>query len=253
MPFFPDDAYSFTGALLARFFLGFVEGAFFPGAVLLLSMWYTRAELGLRMSILYCGSILSGAFGSLLASAILDGMQGKLGRAAWRFVYYFWRKARLKQILLHRWLFYIEGSLTVTVALLALFILPDFPATTRWLSPLERKLAVKRMAEDAGVVDADREEINVLSAVATDRKPRFDHGFWLAVSDWKVWWFTVAHMSLAVAMSFNNFFPTLAGTLGFNRTMTLMLVAPPYVLTAPVVFFMSRFVHNVCNVHIVLD
>lgn len=31
---------SFTGALLTRFFLGFVEAAFFPGALFLLSKWY---------------------------------------------------------------------------------------------------------------------------------------------------------------------------------------------------------------------
>lgn len=33
------------------------------------------------------------------------------------------------------------------VALLAIFILPDFPNTTRWLSPEERRLAEVRMAE----------------------------------------------------------------------------------------------------------
>ena len=30
---------SFVGALLTRFFLGFVEAAFFPGALFLLSKW----------------------------------------------------------------------------------------------------------------------------------------------------------------------------------------------------------------------
>jgi hypothetical protein len=32
--------HDFTGALLTRFFLGFVEAAFFPGALFLLSKWY---------------------------------------------------------------------------------------------------------------------------------------------------------------------------------------------------------------------
>lgn len=32
--------HNFTGALLTRFFLGFVEAAFFPGALFLLSKWY---------------------------------------------------------------------------------------------------------------------------------------------------------------------------------------------------------------------
>lgn len=46
-----------------------------------------------------------------------------------------------------RWLFYIEGALTMAVAIIAIFILPDFPSTTRWLSPEERRLAEVRMAE----------------------------------------------------------------------------------------------------------
>lgn len=94
--------YSFTGALLTRFFLGFVEAAFFPGALFLLSKWsvgyllslrmihikiddrYKRDEIGLRTAILYCGNIISNAFGALLASGILGGMNGALGHAAWR-------------------------------------------------------------------------------------------------------------------------------------------------------------------------
>ena len=32
--------HNFTGALLVRFFLGFVEAAFFPGALVLLSKWF---------------------------------------------------------------------------------------------------------------------------------------------------------------------------------------------------------------------
>jgi MFS family permease len=75
---------SFVGALLTRFFLGFVEAAFFPGALFLLSKWYRRNELGQRTALLSCGSLISNAFGSLMASGILDGMDGKLGRAAWR-------------------------------------------------------------------------------------------------------------------------------------------------------------------------
>jgi MFS family permease len=75
---------SFVSALLTRFFLGFVEAAFFPGALFLLSKWYTKSELGSRTALLYCGNIISNAFGALMASGILSNMDGKLGHAAWR-------------------------------------------------------------------------------------------------------------------------------------------------------------------------
>ncbi|KAJ1301281.1 hypothetical protein OPQ81_003686 [Rhizoctonia solani] len=122
--------HSFIPALLTRFFLGFVEAAFFPGALFVLSKWYKREELGLRTEILYCGSLSSNAFGGLLAAGILDGMEGKLGHAAWR------------------WLFYVEGAITIAVAILAIFVLPDFPSTSnQWLSPMEQRLAELRMVE----------------------------------------------------------------------------------------------------------
>ena len=50
----------------------------------ILSKWYKRNELGLRIAILSCGGMLSNAFGSLIASGILSDMEGVLGHAAWR-------------------------------------------------------------------------------------------------------------------------------------------------------------------------
>jgi hypothetical protein len=41
-------------------------------------------------------------------------------------------------------LFYIESALTISTALVAAFVLPDFPSTShRWLSPIEVRLAEK--------------------------------------------------------------------------------------------------------------
>ena len=59
-----------------------------------------------------------------------------------------------------RRLFFIEGSLTIFVALVAVFTLPDFPSTSHhWLSPAEARLAQKRMEEDAGVGDEGQTEV----------------------------------------------------------------------------------------------
>jgi hypothetical protein len=84
---------------------------------------------------------------------------------------------------LHR-LFYIEGSLTVAVAIAAFFVLPDFPSTTSWLTDEERRLAELRMAEDAGVGDEE------------DHSAGFTRGLVLAVKDWKVWWMGKASLSI---------------------------------------------------------
>lgn len=64
----------------------------------------------------------------------------------------------------------------MSVAIVAIFILPDFPATTKWLKPEERRLAELRMAEDAGVGDEEAKEGSVT------------RGLVLAITDWKTWW-----------------------------------------------------------------
>lgn len=81
---------NFTSLVLIRFFLGFVEAAFLPGALMILSKWYTRRELTMRNAILFCGNLISNAFSSLIAAGILSSMQGVLGHAAWRWL--FWSK-----------------------------------------------------------------------------------------------------------------------------------------------------------------
>ncbi|KAH7887797.1 MFS general substrate transporter [Phlebopus sp. FC_14] len=217
---------NFTGALLTRFFLGFVEAAFFPGSLFLISKWYKRNEIGLRTAILYCGNIISNAFGALIASGILGSMENVLGYAAWR------------------WLFYIEGAITCFVAICAIFILPDFPTTTKWLNDEERRLALRRMEEDTGVGDQDETEHGGRA-----------RGLYLAVSDWKVWWFAMALTTQVVALSYNAYFPTLAATLGYNPTVSLLLCAPPWIFTVIVTFWVSRrsdakkerFYHILCS------
>ncbi|KAF8842308.1 MFS general substrate transporter [Paxillus ammoniavirescens] len=203
---------TYTGALLTRFLIGFVEAAFFPGALFLLSQWYKRRELGERTAILSCGIMLSNAFGSLLASAILDIMDGVWGYAAWR------------------WLFYVEGGLTVVVALSAAFILPDFPSTpSNWLTPEEHALAQLRLEEDGA---GDEEESDDSKGQTT--------GLILALSDGKVWWLCIAQTSMVISLSFNAFFPTLSATMGYNPTVTLLLCSPPWVFATFVAFKTSR-------------
>lgn len=74
----------YGGMVAARFVLGIVEAPFFPGALFYLSKWYTKEELAKRNAIFYAGSLVSGAFGSLIAAGILSGLNGHLGMAAWQ-------------------------------------------------------------------------------------------------------------------------------------------------------------------------
>lgn len=146
--------------------------------------------------------MLSGAFSGLIAAGITDGLDGARGLLAWR------------------WVFIIEGSLTVAIAIAAFFVLPDFPANTRWLSEEERQMAMWRMRRDAA-----GEEDWTTSA----DQPLFE-GFKMLVCDYKNWILVVIVYGAASAIAINAFFPTVVASLGKDRITTLLLTAPPYLL-----------------------
>ncbi|KAK3663318.1 hypothetical protein LTR22_005976 [Elasticomyces elasticus] len=190
-----------AGDIIAcRFILGLVEAPFFAGILFYLSKWYTKGELNLRMSIFYAGSLLSGAFGSLIAAGILHGLAGKQGLSAWQ------------------WLYIIEGSITMAIGVVIVFVLPDFPHTWKLLSPEMKHVANRRMAIDAA--DTDIDEAGGMSQI---------RGMKLAFTDPKTYVLAIMYHGTTGAAGFQNFFPTLTKTLGFDSTISLVLVAPPYI------------------------
>jgi len=82
--------HNFSGLMASRFFLGFVEAVFFPGALFYMSLFYNKKQYALRTAILYSGSQLGNAFGGLFAAAILK-LDGKHGLEGWRWVRNFLR------------------------------------------------------------------------------------------------------------------------------------------------------------------
>ncbi|RMJ13781.1 hypothetical protein CDV36_006530 [Fusarium kuroshium] len=193
-------AHSFTHLVVIRFFLGFVEAPFFPGAIFLMSSWYTRAELIRRVAWLYAGNALANMFGGLLGAAILGGLEGSKGIEGWR------------------WLFIIEGVAAIGFAMLAAFILPDYPHTTKWLTQEERAFAAWRLTQDISEADTYGEQ-TVWDGVK------------MAVRDYRVYVFLlIQHVSL-LSQTFQYFFPTIVGTLGYGRIVTLWLTAPAWFAT----------------------
>ncbi|KAJ3484031.1 hypothetical protein NLI96_g5903 [Meripilus lineatus] len=134
-----------------------------------------------------------------MAAGILSRMEERRGIRAWR------------------WLFYIDGAITICIGFIAVFLLPDYPHNTRWLSPAQRRLAQVRLAEDAGEADKDSSEESAFT------------GLKLAIKDPKVPIFGLMSCSQLLGCSFAIFFPTLTATLGFSTTNTLLLAAPPWV------------------------
>ncbi|KAJ6611139.1 MFS general substrate transporter [Mycena sp. CBHHK59/15] len=193
---------NYAEILACRFFIGLPEAVFYPGAVYLLSCWYTKKELAFRSAIFYSGLIVSNGFGALLAAGVLSGMEGTLGIRSWR------------------WLFIIEGSATILLGFVVMWMLPDYPRNTRWINDNERRLAQARLAEDAGEADQDTEADSPF------------RGLRQAAADPLVSLFALMVLTQQLGRSFGLFFPTLVQTLGYSTTTTLLLTAPPWFLGA---------------------
>ncbi|KAL0574877.1 hypothetical protein V5O48_007089 [Marasmius crinis-equi] len=225
--------HNFAGILTCRIFIGLPEAAFYPGAIYLLSRWYTKKELAFRSAILYGGLLISNAFGSLMAAGILANMEGKRGIRAWR------------------WLFFIEGAITMFIGFCAMWLLPDYPNNTRWISASDRRLAQARLADDAGEADQDNASDSqviphpriVPLSLSVSNSPLY--GLKLALADPKVLIFAIMTTAQLLGLSFINFFPTLTQTLGFSTTITLVLAAPPW-LVATVVCCLSAWHAGKC-------
>ncbi|KAF5524818.1 MFS transporter prlL [Colletotrichum aenigma] len=186
---------NYSGLVACRFFLGFVEAPFYPGALYMLSIFYTRKELATRISLLYTGQVVSTGCSGLIAAATFATLDKVKGIAGWQ------------------WLFIIEGSVTALVAIFGFFLLPDDPSETRWLTEEERKLAVERIRRDT---------------VGHQERGSTWEGLKQACKDPKTWLFCLMQNLHISACSFNNFFPTIVRSMGFRSTTALLLTAPPY-------------------------
>ncbi|KAL1648283.1 hypothetical protein SLS61_006973 [Didymella pomorum] len=106
-----------------------VLSVFYISYIIFESRWYRRSELAFRLSLYIVMAPLAGAFGGLLASAILT--LDSFGS-------------------LHRWrmIFAIEGIVTCLLALISFFTLTDRPETARWLTQEEKDLAIARVKSE---------------------------------------------------------------------------------------------------------
>ena len=142
--------------------------------------------------------MLSGAFGGLFAAGIAAAFKHN-------------------RIESWRWLFIIEGIATVVFAFVTGLVIPDWPATTKWLTEEEKALGIMRIVEDAG---EEEEDISTFAA------------FKMAAKDHRVWLCILGQMCVQAVASLTNFLPTLVKNFGFSTIHTLLLTAPPYLFTA---------------------
>ena len=104
--------------------------------------------------------------------------------------------------------------------MIAAFVLPDYPHTTRWLSEEDRAFAAWRLKADINEDDKRHARSTV-------------DGLKLALKDYRLYLFVLLqHISL-LSQTFQYFFPAIVGTLGYGPIQTLWLTTPVWVGPIP--------------------
>ena len=114
-----------------RFLLGVLETPVASGSLFILSSWYKPDELFKRAGVWYVSNNVGVMFGGYLQAAAYSNLNGVHGMAGWR------------------WLFIIDGCISLPIGLLGFFIFPGMPTSGKpwWLTERDHELGQQRMRE----------------------------------------------------------------------------------------------------------
>ncbi|HAT3807266.1 TPA: MFS transporter [Morganella morganii] len=135
-----------TQFIVLRFLLGLGEAGFYPGILLLASIYFPNKVRGSVIGIFVLGVPLALTLGSPLSGALLE-LHGWMGRPGWF------------------WMFVIEGLPAVVIGIFAFFWLDDSPEKARFLTAEEKKALTEQLASE----NAKTETTSVLSALKNIR------------------------------------------------------------------------------------
>ncbi|KNG91321.1 putative allantoate permease [Aspergillus nomiae NRRL 13137] len=121
---------SYRSLYAIRFLVGLFESGFYPGIHYLLGSWYTPREIGKRAMVFWLAGSIGTLFSGFLQAAAYTNLNGVHGHAGWR------------------WLFIIDGIITLPLALAGFLFFPNLPQDgkkTWWTTEEEHILSVRRM------------------------------------------------------------------------------------------------------------
>lgn len=131
-----------------RFLLGVLETPAATGSIYLLTSWYRSDEVFKRAGVWYVTSNVGAMFSGYLQAAAHKTLNGVGGMSGWYVL-----SSRNYAISLRpyrRWLFIIDGSISLPIAIAGFFLFPGLPTSPKvwWLTEDEKLLAIARMQAD---------------------------------------------------------------------------------------------------------
>ncbi|KAJ3331990.1 hypothetical protein HDU93_009384, partial [Gonapodya sp. JEL0774] len=190
---------NFAGLLAVRVLTGCMEAGFAPGVAFYLSFWYKKYEVSSRWAYMFGTALILSSFGGLVAYGVA-AMNGLGGVSGWR------------------WLFILEGAVSVLLGIISIFYLPDYPQTCSFLSIREKEIVIGRLPPTAPSIATKQLR---MSEILDEFR------------DWRMYALSAALLlHLTVVFSIANFLPTVIQLMGFQSTTAQLLSIPPFVVGA---------------------
>lgn len=205
-------AHDFSGLAAARFFLGVFEASIQPVTMVIFTMWYKRIEQPLRIGIwIGCAGI-----GYIIAGIASFGI-GHIDAAlpSWRYTFIVW------------------GTITIAWGVVVLVLLPDNPASAKFLTEFEKECVLERIKENE---------------TGVENKHWKASQFWEALTDPKSWlMFLFAVASNSPNGGLTTFQGLIIRGLGFSKLRTTLIQMPSggvqFVVCTAACFVASSFEH----------
>ncbi|ODH28876.1 hypothetical protein ACO22_03865 [Paracoccidioides brasiliensis] len=198
-----------AGLIACRFFIGVFEAGYVPGCAYLMAMFYKRHEFQKRFSIFWVAGLVAGAFGGLLAYA-LSHLQGRGGYSGWR------------------WIFIIEGLISVILAVPAKLFLTGWPDKAKFLTEEEKALLHNRHSEDMGGFA----RMDQLGSTAWRR----------ILTDWKIMVASLIYIGITVSgYATALFIPSIVNSLGYSGLQSQIQSIPVWATSATTTVIVSYF------------
>ncbi|KAJ6089035.1 hypothetical protein N7499_003882 [Penicillium canescens] len=173
-----------------------------PCIFMLTKCRYPRKNSQFRLALIFASASMAGAFSGLLAY-LISKMDGVGGLEGWR------------------WIFILEGLLTVVVAVFSLFLVWDEPATATFLSERE-----KRVLLDA--LNYTQTETSTAPQLGNKHSFKWKH-FVDALLDWQTWFHCLGYWGMACSVyALSLFLPTIIKGLGYSAALAQLLTIPVY-------------------------